>query len=251
MNIALQLYSVRDYTRGFTDLINTLEKVAKCGYKYVETAGYYGLDSAELTKLCEKYGLKIISSHTGLDTLMQNFDKTVQDHIAFGAKNIAVPGMSRSMYRHDSAIGVGAFAEKLNDYTEKLANHGIALSYHNHAWEFDPIGNSCAEEIIFETAPLLNIQVDVGNAFGGGADPCVWLERYINRIKTIHYKDVLITDGKHEDSAIGEGSVDWKAVAELSKKSGAEYLIVEVEQFSRDPFDILKCSYDNIQKMIG
>ena len=45
---------------------------------------------------------------------------------------------------------------------------------------------------------------------------------------------------------IGEGEVDWRAVTAAVKDSGCEYIIVEHEQFARDPWDILATSCKNI-----
>ena len=61
MKIAMQLYSIRDYTKTREDLEASLEKLAACGYKYVETAGFYGMTAAELKDLLAKYGLSGIA----------------------------------------------------------------------------------------------------------------------------------------------------------------------------------------------
>jgi sugar phosphate isomerase/epimerase len=249
MEIAMQLYTLREYTKTPSDLKDTLKKLSGCGYKYVETAGYYGMTAGELAKLLAEYGIKTISTHTGIEALAENIGKIIEDHVAFGAKNCCVPGLP-GRYYHQTAAGYSTAGEVLNSAAEKLAENGISLSYHNHVHEFKPIGDSCGLRFILENAPLVNMQLDVGHAYAANQVPQEWIARYIDRIKTVHYKDVLFVDGVRRDYPIGEGAVDWKAVTAEIKKSGCKYIIVEHEEFIRDAWDICKTSYDNIAKFL-
>jgi sugar phosphate isomerase/epimerase len=245
MEIALQLYTLRDFTKTPEGLRDALKKLSDCGYKYVETAGYYGMTAAELSKLLAEYGLKAISTHTGIEAITENIGKVIEDHNALGAKNCSIPGLPGRYYAQ-TAAGYSAAGEIMNLAAEKLAENGISLSYHNHTHEFLPIGNSCGYNFIFEHAPLLNMQLDVGHAYAAHQAPEQWIKRYSDRIKTVHYKDVVFIDGVRRDYPIGEGKVNWKAVTAEIKKTGCEYIIVEHEEFIRDAWDICKTSYNNI-----
>ncbi|MBN2665494.1 MAG: sugar phosphate isomerase/epimerase, partial [Bacteroidales bacterium] len=109
-NIGLQLYSVRDSISR--DMPGAIEKVARMGYAFVESAGYangkfYGLDPAEFKALLEKNGLYMLSSHTGqnppadgnLDKVMEWWDQCIDAHAAAGAKYIVQPFMGRDAYQ--------------------------------------------------------------------------------------------------------------------------------------------------------
>jgi len=249
MEIAMQLYTLREYTKTPADLKETLGKLSRCGYRYVETAGYYGMPAGDFAALLSEYGLKAISTHTGIEALARSIDQTIEEHLAFGAKNCCVPGLPGSFF-HQTVAGYSCAGEVLNTAAEKLAKAGIALSYHNHGHEFKPVGDSCGLVYLFENAPLMNMQLDVGHAYAAHQVPEEWIARYINRIKTVHYKDVTFIDGVRRDYPIGEGDVNWNAVTSEIKKSGCEYIIVEHEEFIRDAWDICKTSFDNITRYL-
>ena len=140
----------------------------------------------------------------------------------------------------------------LNNAAKKLADEGMTLSYHNHTHEFLPLGELCGERYIFDNAPLLNLQLDVGHATAAKVDPVEWIERYSDRIVTAHYKDTLFDDeGKRRDMPIGEGWVNWEKVTAALLKTGCEAFIVEHEEFPRDIWDILQTSYNNIAGFLG
>ena len=68
--IGLQLYTLRDELPK--DVKSTLDKVAKAGYKIVETYGFsikeqfWGLSPLELKKILDANNLKAVSGHYNL-----------------------------------------------------------------------------------------------------------------------------------------------------------------------------------------
>lgn len=250
MKTALQLYSVREYTKTPETLAQTLKKVRAAGFEYVETAGFYGMTAFAFADLLDENGLTVVSTHTGFEALTGNFDAVAEEHKIFGTKHLSVPGMPGSMYM-DTYEGFAAFAQKLDDYANKLAALGMTISYHNHSHEFKPVGDTCGWDIIYTVSKNVNMQLDTGNAYEGGADPIKWLEKFADKMVTVHFKDKIKKDGRFADCAIGDGELDWKKIAALVKKSPAEYAIVEIEEFSNDPWETLKKSYDNIAGMFA
>ena len=161
-----------------------------------------------------------------------------------------MPGIPGNFY-HQTQAGYTAVAEVLDAGAEKLAEKGIALSYHNHCHEFYPVALSCGQRFLFDTAKTLHMQLDVGHCYAARENPVEWLNRYNNRIETVHYKDVQFIDGKRHDVAIGEGEVDWVSVTESIKRSPCRYIIVEHEEFNRDVWDICKTSCENIRSLLA
>lgn len=253
IKVALQLYSIRDYTTTREDLEASLKKVYESGFRYVETAGYYGLSATEFDALAKKYGLSVVSTHTGFDALLNNYDQTVADHKTFGATSLGVPAKPGDKYP-DTLEGYAAFAQKLGEYAEKLAADGIVLSYHNHEAEFVLTDSAYPMKVLLDNAPKVNLQLDTGNALRGHADPAAWLSDYSDRLHTIHFKDVL-PDKEHEghfvDSPIGEGLVDWKSIAPIIKAAGTAIAIIEIESFFRDPWEVLKTSHDFVAGLLA
>ncbi len=250
MEIGIQLYSVRNYLHDVSEIKSTLAKLRECGYTCVETAGFAGLDVRAFNDLLKEADLKAVSMHIGLEHLVNEFDVLVDELAVFGASECCVPGIPGKYY-HGTAAGFAAVAEVLDAGAEKLAEKGVALSYHNHCHEFYPVATSCGMRFMFDTAKTLHMQLDVGHCYAARENPVEWLNRYNDRISTVHYKDVQFIDGKRHDVAIGEGEVDWVGVTESVKRSGCKYIIVEHEEFNRDVWDICKTSCDNIKNLLG
>ena len=250
MKIAMQLYSIRDYTKTREDLEASLEKLAACGYKYVETAGFYGMTAAELKDLLAKYGLSAVSAHVGIEQVARGIDQLIADLKTLGAEEVCVPGIPGDLF-HFTPAGYTCFAEDMEYGAAKLAENGITLSYHNHGHEFARMGIATGMHYLFGNMPSVNMQLDVGHCRAALENPEEWLRFYNDRISTVHYKDVVFIDGVRRDVAIGEGLVNWQAVTAELKKSGCKIIVVEHEEFNRDPWDICATSYRNIEKYLA
>src|SRR5262245_61100214 len=93
--IGLQLYTVRD--RVSQDIEQTLESVAKTGYKVVEFAGYGNRTPEQLRATLDRLKMTAPSTHIGMAPLRTEFE--VQVHIAqtMGHQYITVPSLGNEM----------------------------------------------------------------------------------------------------------------------------------------------------------
>ena len=237
--IGLQLYSVRDAMKE--DPEATVTKVGEMGYKFVETAGYsdgnfYGIEPTEFTELCETNGMKFLGSHTGQDVpdsaswdkTMAWWDDCIAAHKAAGVKWIVQPWMGGVGY--ESLDGLKRYCKYFNAVGEKCNQQGIRFGYHNHAKEFTTT---------FEDKPVYDwmleltdpgkvmFQMDLYWVVEGGKDPVNYINEYPGRFYLWHIKD------KEEVGASGE--IDFERIFAAREKSGAEYGIVEVEEYNFEP----------------
>lgn len=252
MKVGVQLYSVRDYLSP-DQIDKTLDILRGIGYTCVETAGYCGLPVEHFAALLKKHDLEAVSTHTGMEALIKNFDRSVEEHNILGARQCAVPGKPGEYYKN-TAAGWTAFGETLNELAARLADKGISLSYHNHWQEFAPIGDSCGQALVLDSAPLVNLQLDCGHARRVTENVEDWLLRYNNRIKSVHFKDTAYNPQKGDislDVPIGEGLVNWEGVTKAIKSSGCECIIVEHEHFMRDARDVFESSYRKIASLFS
>jgi len=182
MEYGLQLYSVRDLTgENFEEAVR---KVAALGYKFVETAGFFGRTAEQFNALMAETGLRLSGTHTGLKALVEDYDATVAFHKAIGNKYYIIPGHSLK-----NQAELDDFVEKVNDLQPKLAAEGITLAYHNHR-EFvpNPDGSVPMEQIALRTN--LKLEVDTYWAFVGlKGNPISYLERVKDRLIYVHMKD--------------------------------------------------------------
>ena len=84
-------------------------------------------------------------------------------------------------------------------------------------------------------------------------DPVAILNQHKDRVIALHVKDVgkRGADGKDPPSvALGEGTVDWKAVIGTAKKNGTKaYFYEQEEPFTRPILDSVKMSGDFLSKL--
>lgn len=234
--IALQLYSVRhDCER---DLMGTLKAVAEMGYEGVEFAGYYGRSAAELRKMLDDLGLRVAGTHIGLNTLMgDNLTATVEYNRVLGNRFLIVPGLPEE--RRNSRAAWLETARIFDAIAEKLAPEGMFVGYHNHHIEFAPMEGELPWDTFFgNTRQEVVMQIDLGNALNGNADPIPFIERYPGRALTVHLKEYSRTN---DLALIGEGQVRWNDVFRLCETiGGTQWYIVEQESYAFAPLECVR-----------
>ena len=242
--IGLQLYSIRkDCAR---DLPGCLAAVAKMGYDGVEFAGYHDRSAQELRKMCDDLGLKVCGTHIGLDTLLgDQLKPTIAFNQTLGNKFLVVPGLARE--RTESRAAWLETASVFNGIADQLKPLGLYTGYHNHHTEFAPLDGEMPWDTFFgNTRPEVVMQIDLGNALHGSADPVPFLERYPGRAATVHLKEF----SSGEPKVVGEGEVPWADVFRLCETTGGtEWYIVEQEVYDCAPLECVRRCLDNLRKM--
>lgn len=247
-NIGLQLYSLRDSIKN--NVPGTIEKVAKMGYTFVETAGYadgkfYGMDPVAFKNLCEANGLAFLGSHAGqalpdsshFDEVMKWWDQCIDAHLAAGVKWIVQPFMGKEGY--ESLEGLKKYCDYFNLVGEKCNAKGIRFGYHNHNKEFSTVHDSITvyDFMVQNTDPAkVMFQMDLYWCVVGGKNPVDYFSNYPGRFWLWHIKD---------EAEVGtSGKVDFAAIWPSVSQSGMKYGIVEVEQYNFEPFESCKMSLE-------
>lgn len=246
--IGLQLWSVKDSMK--TNPAATLAAVGEMGYKFVETAGYgdgkiYGLDPMEFKSLCEQNGLEFLGAHTGQDVPTQEkwdetmawWDVCIAAHKAAGVKWIVQPWMGNTGY--ESLDGLKRYCEYFNAVGEKCNAAGIRFGYHNHDKEFSTEleGKPVYDWMLELTDPQkVMFQLDLYWIMVGGKVATDYFEKYPGRFELWHIKD---------KAEVGEsGTMDFAAIFAAREQSGAQYGIVEVEEYNFEPLESCRKSLE-------
>jgi sugar phosphate isomerase/epimerase len=241
----LQLYSVRaDCAR---DLPGTIAAVAKMGYQAVEFAGYYNRSAKDLRAMLDDKGLVCCGTHTGIDTLLGDaLGPTIEFNKILGNKYLVVPGLP-GKYTGSKEAWIST-ANLFNELAEKVRPHGMQVGYHNHSAEFKEIDGERPWDIFYSnTCKDVIMQLDVGNAMHGGADPLPYLYKYRGRAVTVHVKEFSKTNNK---ALVGEGDVVWEAFFALCKAVGnTDWFIVEQESYAYPPLECAMRCLKNLRKM--
>lgn len=226
--VGVQLYSVREMCKN--DLIGTLKGIKEIGYAGVEFAGYYGKSAKELKQIIDDCGLVACGTHTGLGTLAPDkIQETMEFAAGVGNKYLMVPHIGRPK----TADECKKIAEALSAAAETAKAAGMYVGYHNHQHEFKEKYSCCGKcmwELIFDNAsPEVCTQLDVGHVVAAGQDPLFWLNKYPNRLRTMHAKEVYPGPGILGQVPEGVKGVDWDSVLAAAEKDVLDWYIVESE----------------------
>ncbi len=261
--LGIQLWTVK--SEAEKDLEGTLRKVYAAGFREIEFAGYYGKDPAELGKMMRGMGFSLVSTHAGAWDIANNGDKIIADAKVLGLKYVVCssPGVTPEKEKlpwEEKMKSVDLTdwkwnADLFNKFGKQVADAGMEFGYHNHSAEFKPVGGTTGFDYLFgNTDPkLVKIELDVGWVAVAQQDPVAILNKHKDRVIALHVKDVgkRGADGKDPPSvALGEGTVDWKAVIGTAKKNGTKaYFYEQEEPFTRPILDSVKMSGEFLSKL--
>lgn len=248
--VAVQLYSLRMLPDSL-DIV--LGHVADAGYRGVETIGDHGMAASELQALLHKHALQAVSSHVQLAALEKDLDSIIEFNQAIGNQVITIPFLAQELRPTDEA-GWAALGERFGKLGKRLAEVGMRLLYHNHAFEMERInGKLMIEWMLDSTDPAyLQWEPDLAWVVRGEADPVALLKKYAGRCPRVHVKD-LAPAGQGEDEKgfadVGDGTLDWATLLPAVRAAGAEWYIVE-HDLPRDPLRTIRRSFDYLKGMM-
>ncbi|MEZ0387638.1 MAG: sugar phosphate isomerase/epimerase family protein, partial [Verrucomicrobium sp.] len=233
----LQLYSLRSQFK-LRGVAWTLDRVKEFGIKEVELAGTYDQTPDQFKAELDKRGLLPVSSHFPYARLKTDIAGVVKDAKTLGLKYVGCAWIDHKD-AFDEAECRDA-VEVFNKAGEALSKEGITFFYHPHGYEFQPHGSGTLFDLLFaETKPeLVSYQMDVLWILFPGQDPVKLLEKYSNRWKLMHLKDLKkgvatgSLSGKTDvenDVVIGTGQTNYPAVLEAARKVGIKHYFIEDE----------------------
>lgn len=257
--VGLQIYTLGpDAGR---DLDATFTSVASIGYREIELPNLLGHQPVEVAAAAARAGLKIGSLHLPLVTTgggqgltMGSEPSRIVDTLgALGVRWAVAPilllptgfrpqqgeSFGDALGRSVAAAGEDIWkssAEQLNKTASALKPSGIGVGYHNHNFEFAPIGKTTGWDILWhETDPkLVSFEVDIGWVATAGLDPVRFLEKHRGRLRLMHVKDVAKGNPvgfniSMTPAEVGSGVLDWARILPAAHRAGIRHFYVEQE----------------------
>ena len=250
--ISLQLYSIRDTIwRSGNKMDSIFKGVAAMGYKGIEAAGYgngkfYGMTPEEFKAVAEKYGLKVVSSHTNRSLSAEElasgdftealkwWEQAIADHKAAGMKYIVNPWCNRPGTLQELKV----ICDYFNEIGKMCNAAGLKYGYHNHSHEMVKVEDRVMLEYMIENTDAENVfyELDVYWSVMGKMSPVELFNKYPGRFSLLHIKD-------HRE--VGQsGMVGFDAIFNNHKTAGVKAIIVEIEGCKGTTMDGAKASID-------
>jgi len=247
--IGCQIFPVRKQL--VKDFDGTLRELYAAGYRVIEFCsppGFVTMDMAPLVSMkaseirqrVEGAGLRVVSCHYQFRELKEN----TSERIAF-ANELGLEQMIVATYgvpANGTLDDWRRAADDTNKLGEQTRKAGMQLGFHNHLFEFQPIGGALIFDELMKQwdRELVKSQFQV-NLLSLGLDPVAFFRKYPGRFLSMHLQD-WSTAAKKE-VPIGRGSIDWTKLFAAAKKSGVRNYFVEMDM------DALKTSYSYLHTL--
>ncbi|NCI47191.1 sugar phosphate isomerase/epimerase family protein [Sediminibacterium soli] len=216
----------------------TLDTIRSMGIRLLEGGAPRGMTPEAFRKLCEEKGIRIPSTGASYEELVNRTDSVVYKARALGASYVMCSWIPHSRGAFSLADAQKAVAD-FNRAGQRLQENGLTLCYHVHGYEFQPYGNgTLLDYLVMQTNPdYVSFEMDILWVQFGGGDPVTLLNRYGNRWKLMHLKDLRkgvakdLTGGtsQENDMALGTGELDIPGILKAAKKAGIRYYFIEDE----------------------
>ncbi len=233
--IGLQTYTFRNsFPLGVEATLDTIKTL---GIVELEANPPKGVTPEAFRKMTDARGMKIVATGAGYEELVKDPMEVVRKAKILGASYVMVAWIPHTPpFNLDDAM---RSAEDFNKAGKVLKENGITFCYHNHGYEFIPYGNGTLFDVLAEnTNPeYVSFEMDVLWTIFPGADPVKLLNKYGNRFKLMHLKDLRkgvkgdFSGGTAltNDVTLGTGQANFPAIIRAAQKAGIKHYFIEDE----------------------
>ena len=219
----------------------TLDTIKALGITDMEFSNLFGKTAAQLRQLLDERGMNCSSFGVSYGDALNKTAEVGQNARTLGAKYIRVASIP-----HTGPFTLDMARKTVTDFNQigKLLKeeYGITFCYHNHGFEFEKHENGTLYDyIVQQTNPqYVSFELDILWTVFPGHDPVALLNKYGNRYKLMHLKDLRkgivgnLSGGTpvENDVALGTGQINLPAVLKAAKKAGIKHYYIEDESTS-------------------
>ena len=245
-SVGIQLYSVRK--EMLEDPTATLKKLAKIGYKELESArsdkgNYYGLEAKQIRKVAGDLGMTVRSGHVHMD---KDWKRSIEQAVEAGQQYLVVSSMP---YEGQTIDNYKKTAEAFNKGGEDCRKAGLIFGYHNHDYEFEKVGDTVLYDLLLKEtdSALVTMELDLGWVVVTGNDPLQYFEKFPGRFPLWHLKDMNME--KKQSTEFGKGVLDIGKMLDNADKSGLKYFFVEQEEYATNAFESIEYDFNYLKKI--
>lgn len=232
--LGLQLFSLRNQFKK--DVPGTLDLIESWGITNIEGGDSYGLPLPTFKKMLQDRGLIMRSIQGRYSDLKNNVDKVIKDAKDYEVKYVMCAWIDHEGGKFNFEKAKEA-TEVFNKAGKRLQEEGITLVYHAHGYEFKNYEDGSLFDYMAKNAEHFGFEMDVYWVQHGGGNPMILLNKYPDKFKLMHLKDMehgLVGDvSGHSDVetnvTLGTGQIDMDGLIKRAKELGIEYMFIEDE----------------------
>lgn len=220
------------------DVAATLDTIKSLGIRDMEFSNLFGQTAETIRRLLDERGMKCSSFGVSYDDLMNKTDEVARNAKTLGASYVRVAWIP-----HEGPFTLALAQKTVEDFNhvgKKLKEqHGLTFCYHNHGFEFQPhAGGTLFDYIVQHTDPrYVSFEMDILWVFHPGQDPVQLLNKYGNRFRLMHVKDLRKgvkgdlsgSTPVENDVALGTGQLDLPSILKAAVKAGVQHFYIEDE----------------------
>jgi sugar phosphate isomerase/epimerase len=219
------------------DLGTTLDEIKQLGITDMEFSSTFGHSAERIRQELDDRGIQCSSYGVGYVDLQNSLKKVIADASTLGASFVRVAWVP-----HQGSFGLVQAEEAALTFKsagQVLRDHGLTFCYHNHGYEFAPHdGGTLFDLIVRRTSPgAVSFELDVLWAHLPGQDPAQLLDRYPERFRLMHLKDLrrgVVGDltghtAPENDVALGDGRLDLPGILRSARHARIEHYYLEDE----------------------
>lgn len=218
---------------------NAIRDIANAGYQGIELFDGnlmpYAERPQEFKDLLERHGQKLVGVYTGANFIypdiweeeIYKIEKVAKLAAACGAEHLVVGGGAiRATGIRD--YDYEALGKSLDQVTELAGCYGLVSSYHPHLGTIVQ-GPDQLDSIMKLTS--ISLCPDTAHIEAGGGDPVAVIEKYMDRIRYVHFKDY----GSKTFLPLGEGKQDFIRMLEILQQNQYDgWITIELDNYD-DP----------------
>ncbi|KAA9347851.1 sugar phosphate isomerase/epimerase family protein [Larkinella humicola] len=234
--IGIQSYTYRNsFPKGVAATLDTIQSL---GITEMEGGTPKGVTTEEFKKMLKDRNISIPGTGAGYELLVKDPMAVVQSAKELGSQFVMcawIPHQKGNFTLENAKKAV----EDFNRVGKVLKENGLTFCYHNHGFEFQPYEDGTLfDYMVKNTDPrYVSFEMDILWATHGGADPVKLLNKYGNRWKLMHLKDLKKgvkgdftgNTPQENDVILGTGQIDMPMVLKTAKKVGIKHYFIEDE----------------------
>ena len=215
----------------------TLDEIRRLGITDMEFSSTFGHPVERIRQELDDRGMQCSSYGVGYVDLQRSLGKVIAEASMLGASFVRVAWLP-----HQTPFGVVDVEEAaltFNSAGQTLRDHGLTFCYHNHGYEFVPHdGGTLFDLMVQRTNPdAVSFELDVLWAHFPGQDPATLLDRYPERFRLMHLKDLrrgIVGDltgrtAAENDVALGDGQLDLPRILRCARDTRIDHYYIEDE----------------------